>query len=133
MKHLIFFPFFIFILSCFYSGCTSPPAEEPIEIHIGFDYDNFVKDEQINVQVGQKIKFIRDDEEDYAVIVPNAQEFLNIDKNHLLTLSHSTGEAEIFDVVKKGDEEYGIVIYCITKKKLNDPEAPPRIIIRSEQ
>lgn len=136
MKHLILFTLFLFTVACFFSGCTgglfTTDCEKLSEIHIGFDYDNYVLGAEIPIRVGECIVFIRDDEEEYAIIIPNAKESFEIDRNHLVTLTDSSLEPDIFRVVDIGSNEYPIIIYCITKNNWNDPDAPPRIIVNAE-
>lgn len=136
MKHLLFFILLLTAIACFFFGCVAgvgtPPGGELKEIHIGLKYDNYVDGTEILVSVGKSIVFIRDDDEDYAIIIPNAKESFEIDRNHIVTLTDSSLEPDIFPAVNIGLEEYPIIIYCITKNKWNDPDAPPRIIINGE-
>ena len=136
MKHLLFFILLLTATACFFFGCAgglfTTDCERPREIHIGFDYDNYVLDAEIPVRVGECVVFIRDDEEEYVIIVPDAKQSFKIDRNHLVTLSDSSLEPDTFPVVDIGSGEYPIIIYCITKNRWNDPDAPPRIIINGE-
>ena len=136
MKRVLFFILLLTATACFFFGCAgglfTTDCEKPREIHIGFDYDNYILGAEIPVRVGECIVFIRDDEEEYAIIVPNAKQSFEIGRNHLVRLSDSSLEPETFRVVDIGLEEYPIIIYCITKNKWNDPDAPPRIIINGE-
>jgi hypothetical protein len=136
MKNLLFFTLLLISVACFFAGCAggvgTTDGEKPKEIHIGFNYDNFVLEAENKVSVGERIVFIRDDNEEYAIIVPNAKQSFEIDRTHLVTLSDSSLEPGIFPVVDVGSGEYPIIIYCISKNQWNDPDAPPRIIINSE-
>jgi hypothetical protein len=136
MKRLLFFILLLTAIACFYIGCAgglgTPPGGELKEIHIGVKYENYVNGTEILVSVGESIVFIRDDEEDYAIIVPNAKESFEIDRYHIVTLNDSSLEPDIFRAVDIGSEVYPIIIFCITKNKWNNPDAPPRIIINEE-
>lgn len=115
MRRFIFFPLILIIVSCFYTGCVRIPSENIREIHLSVEYENFIREEVIQVRVGEHIVFKRDDNLDYVIMIQNGKEFLNIEPNHLVRLEDGTTSVPYYTIVNIGKEEYEIVVYCISQ------------------
>ncbi|MCW8804288.1 MAG: hypothetical protein OQK57_07820, partial [Ignavibacteriaceae bacterium] len=104
------------------------------DIYIGSEYPNFVKEEPVEIKVGEKIRFKLDDSYGYMIIIENANEFLDIDSVNLAVgisgLTNRSYTSKPFLVEKKGTGEYFFRVLCIDKQRWN--AIPSRIIIKSE-
>lgn len=113
-------------------GCVSCGVTK--DIYIGSEYPNFVKEDPVEIKVGEKIKFKAADRYGYTIIIENAGEFLDIDSLHLLVgisgLYNRSYTSKPFLVEKKGKGEYFFRVYCIDKQRGN--AVPSRILIKSE-
>ena len=79
--------------------------------------------------IGSTYYFIPEDENDYVVIIRDANKFMEEEELHFTV--RALGAVKYFTVKEKGQGEYIFEIYCITDDTV--PDAPPRIIVRSEQ
>jgi hypothetical protein len=95
---------------------------------------NFVKDEPVEIKVGEKIRFKQVDGYGYMIVIEKANEFLDIDSVNLvvglsgLTNKNYTSKPILVD--KKGTGEYFFRVLCIDKQRWNAVHS--RIIVKSE-
>ena len=132
MKQSVLF-FYLFLILCFlYNGCTQqiiPPGVEPIRLAL--KYNNFANPEDLTLDVKHTYVFKSEDGNDYALIIRNANEFMVDVAKHFTVRANETGAPVTFTVSNPGSGEYEIQIYCITDNQW--PDAPPKIIVRSER
>ncbi|MBE0571500.1 MAG: hypothetical protein IH618_08150 [Ignavibacteriaceae bacterium] len=113
-------------------GCVSCGVTK--DIYIGYEYPNFVKDEPVEIKVGEKIRFKQDDGYGYMIVIEKANEFLDIDSVNLVIglsgLSNRSFSSKPILVDKKGTGEYLFRVLC-REEKIWSPE-PSKVIIKSE-
>jgi len=91
------------------------------DIYIGSEYPNFVRDESIEIKVGEKFKFIKSDSYHYIVVIEKANEFLDTDSVNLVVgiSGRNNKEGYISNpllVEKKGTGEYFFRVLCREEK-----------------
>ena len=124
-KFVFFSPLaLILIFVCASCGLTK-------DIYIGYEYPNFVKEEPVEIKVGQEIRFVQYDDYGYMIVIENANEFLDIDSENLtIAVTNSNYFSKHYLVDKKGTGDYFLKVLCLEKARYN--EVPSRIIIKSE-
>ena len=132
MKHYALFFFLYLFASFFYFGCVE--KGEKIEltkgaspIHLSTEYENYINLNDASLKVNSMYAFVSEDGKDYAVIVRNADEFMEEVEKHYIVRANENTQLRYFTVKNPRNSEYVIEIYCITDD--NWPDAPPRIII----
>ena len=134
MKHFVIFFFLFLVASFLYYGCVQqeviklPEGVNPIRLST--NYENYVNPEDLNLKVKSMYAFMSEDGKDYAVIVRNANEFMDEVEKHYKVRANENTQIRYFTVKDPRNAEYIIEIYCITDD--NWPDAPPRIIIVSD-
>jgi hypothetical protein len=109
----------------------SPPEEGVLKkIYLNVKYENLIKEDSLVLIQNDTIVFIRQDEEDYAIIIRDAKDIFDIENDHLIVLADREYDLEYYEVLKTSELKYYINIYCISKNKWSD--APPKIIINGE-
>ena len=132
MKHFILFFFLSLFASFFYFGCTQQSGEIKLEdgaspIRLSTRYEYYINPEDLNFQLDSTYAFVSEDGKDYAVIVRNANEFMEEVEKHYIVRANQTAQLRYFTVKSPRIIEIVIEIYCITDDSW--PDAPPRIII----
>ena len=116
------------ILFCASCGVTK-------DIYVGSKYPNYVRDDSIEIKVGEKFKFTKSDSYHYIMVIEKANEFLDTDSVNLVMgiSGRNNMEGYISDplfVEKKGTGEYFFRVLCREEKRWS--AKPSRIIIKSE-
>lgn len=126
---LLFAPLLLLILILCFASCGTTK-----DIYIGFQYPNFVKEDPVEIKVGEKFRFKQDDDNGYMILIANANEFLDIDSVNLLVgvygLNNRSFTSKPFLVENKGTGEYFFRVLWM-EKEIWSPK-PARIIIKSE-
>lgn len=135
MKRFILFFFLFLVVSFFYFSCTQQGGKieltkGAIPIHLKTEYENYIKPEDSNLRVNSIYAFVSEDGKDYAVIVRDANEFMEEAELHFKVRANSNTQPGYFTVKDPKKFEYFIEIYCLTDD--NWPDAPPRIIVVSQ-
>jgi hypothetical protein len=135
MKHIILFFFLSLVVSFFYFGCKQQVQvirlnEGVSPIRLSTKYQNYINPEDLNLKVKSTYAFVSEDGKDYAVIVRNAYEFMNEVEKHFKVRANESTLPSYFTVKNPVKFEYVIEIYCVTDDSW--PDAPPRIIIRTQ-
>ena len=118
----------IIIIGCVSCGVTK-------DIYVGSEYPNYVRDESIEIKVGEKFKFIKDDSNHYIIVIEKANEFLQTDSLNLVVGISGRNNKEgfisnSFIVEKKGTGEYFFRVLCREENKWS--AEPSKIIIKSD-
>ena len=103
------------------------------QIIIQFDQDAEAtfKERIIVVPPGDSIQFVTSNG-DFAIYDYQAILYLDIDINNLTVLiTDESPESPVFHIRKLKNDDYEFIFYCISNGKW--PEAPPKIIIRTQE
>jgi len=110
--------------------CLSCGAVKDIDIN--YDYPNFVKDEPLEVNVGDEIRFIHSDDYGYLIEIKNANEFLETNEENLkIAVTYGKYISNTYRVINRGTGEYYFTVLCLEKAGYN--AMPSSIIIKSEE
>jgi len=130
IKHKLIFTALLLLIIVF--CCVSCSVTK--DIYIGSEHPNFVRQDPVEIKVGEKFRFKVDDEYSYIIVIEKANEILDIDSVNLLVdisgLTNRSYASPHFLVEKKGTGEYFFRVLCIDKQRWN--AVPSRITIKSE-
>jgi len=126
IKNILLFTFPLLIIIII--GCVSCGVIKDIDIN--YDYPNFVKDEPLEVKVGDEIRFIHSDDYGYLIEIKNANEFLETNEGNLKIAIDGKYISNTYRVINRGTGEYYFTVLCLEKAEYN--AIPSRILIKGE-